>query len=269
MRDKEQKIKTHIFAICAYQESQYLEECIRSILQQSAETDVLIATSTPNAYISSLSDKYNIPVYVNTGESGITQDWNFAASCCKGYKYLTIAHQDDWYHKDYTKNLLEYIKKVKKPLIFFTDYAEIRDEKIINSNINLKIKRILLSPLRHNWNWNNIFIRRRVLSLGNPICCPSVTFVQDNLPKPLFLNNFKASEDWEAWERYSKIDGAFVFCNKILTYHRIHNESETTKLINNNIRSYEDRVMFGKFWPDFAANILAKIYSNSEKSNHT
>lgn len=55
-------------------------------------------------------------------------------------------------------------------------------------------------------------------------------------------------EDWEAWERLSKLKGDFIFCNKILTYHRIHEDSETTKILNDNKRSEEDYIMYQKFY---------------------
>lgn len=37
-----------------------------------------MATSTPNEWIQGLAEKYEIPLYINTGEGGIAQDWNFA-----------------------------------------------------------------------------------------------------------------------------------------------------------------------------------------------
>ena len=33
------------------------------------------------------------------------------------------------------------------------------------------------------------FVRRRILSFGNAICCPSVTFVKEEMPELLFKNN--------------------------------------------------------------------------------
>ena len=114
----------HTFAICAYKESEYLEECIRSLKNQTVSTNIILATSTPNKYIKGLCDKYHIAMYVNNGEHGITQDWNFAYSRANT-KYVTIAHQDDIYEPDYVENLLCYIKKAGKPIIFFTDYGEL------------------------------------------------------------------------------------------------------------------------------------------------
>ena len=69
--------KKHTFVICAYKESPFLEECIISLKKQRLKSNIIMVTSTPNSYISSLADKYQILLKVNTGESGIVQDWNF------------------------------------------------------------------------------------------------------------------------------------------------------------------------------------------------
>lgn len=128
----------HTFAICAYKESEYLEECIKSLKNQTVSTNIILATSTPNDYISGLCSKYNIEMFVNNGEHGITQDWNFAYAKADS-KYVTIAHQDDVYEPEYVENLLSYIQKVDKPIIFFTDYGELRDGKKVYDNELLKI----------------------------------------------------------------------------------------------------------------------------------
>lgn len=256
----------HTFAICAYKESPFLEECIKSLKEQTIKTNIIMETSTPNEYIKDLADKYEIPLYINEGEGGITQDWNYAYAQAKT-DYVTIAHQDDVYHKCYVENLLSYVKRAKHPLLFFTDYAEIRNDKIVKTNRNLKIKRVMLFPMKTLWAWNKKWIRRRMLSFGSAICCPSVTYAKKNLPEVVFQHGFRADEDWQTWEYLSKIDGEYIFCNKILTYHRIHGDSETTKILGDNKRSEEDYVMYCKFWPKGIAKVLTKIYSNSEKSN--
>lgn len=259
-------ISKHTFAICAYKESEYLEECIKSLVGQTVQSEIIMATSTPNEYISNLCKKYNVPLFVNEGEKGITQDWNFAYNQSKS-KYITIAHQDDVYDSTYTENMYKFMENEKIPLIFFTDYYEIRNGKTVKTNKLLKIKRILLFPLRFKLMWKSKFVRRRVLSMGSPICCPSVTFVRDNLPNPVFNNHFRTNEDWEAWEKLSRLKGSFVFCNKPLTYHRIHKESETSATIKETGRGAEDIEMFRKFWPKPIAKAIAKMYGTSEKSN--
>ena len=52
--------KEHTFAICAYKESRYLEECIISVINQDIKSNVIIATATPNKHIMDLAKKYNI-----------------------------------------------------------------------------------------------------------------------------------------------------------------------------------------------------------------
>ena len=256
----------HTFVICAYKESPYLGECIRSLLGQSVKSRILMVTSTPNDSIRRTAEKYNIPLIINEGEGGIVQDWNFA------YKqadtpYVTIAHQDDVYFPEYTEQMLGQMKKEKRPLIWFSDYAEIRNGKIVRKNKLLQTKRLMLIPLRFRAFWKSRFIRRRVLSFGCPICCPSVTFARENLPKTVFQVGFRSAEDWQAWERLSKLKGSFIYNKGIFVGHRIHQDSETSHILQDNQRQKEDYTMFCKFWPKWIARILTKAYSESEKSN--
>ena len=260
------KQKKHTFAICAYKESAFLEECILSLKKQERYSEIFIVTSTPNIFINSIAKKYQLPVFVNDGESGIVQDWNF------GYEkaetpYVTIAHQDDIYFEEYAKQAIESIEKMKKPLLYFTDYAEIRKGKEIRTNQLLKIKRMMLWILRFKWAQRSRFIRRRILSLGSPICCPSVTLIKKELKGLPFAKGFRSDEDWEAWEKISRQKGAFIYNKQILMGHRIHGDSETTAILGDLARSAEDYEMFCKFWPKPIAKILTKVYSTSENSN--
>ena len=70
--------KEHTWLVCAYKESPYLEECIRSLVSQTVKSRILITTSTPCGHISVVAEKYSVPVFVNTGKAGISGDWNFA-----------------------------------------------------------------------------------------------------------------------------------------------------------------------------------------------
>ena len=256
----------HTFVICAYKESPYLGECIASLLKQTVKSKILMVTSTPNEYISRTAAEYHIPLVVNNGQGGIVQDWNF------GYKqadtpYVTIAHQDDIYFPEYTEQMIRQMKKEKQPLIWFSDYAEIRNGQIVKKNKLLQTKRLMLLPLRIKSFWKSRFVRRRVLSFGCPICCPSVTFAKDQLPETVLQVGFRSAEDWQAWESLSRLKGSFIYNNMILVGHRIHEDSETSHILQDNQRKQEDYTMFCKFWPKWIARILTKAYSESEKSN--
>jgi glycosyltransferase involved in cell wall biosynthesis len=257
---------THTFAICAYKESPYLEECIQSLLRQKSESKIIMATSTPNTCIQALAKRYNINLYINEGESGITQDWNYAYRMADT-DLVTIAHQDDIYLEGYGEAVIEAMGSRKLPLIAFTDYGELRDGQRTISNTLLNIKRVMLLPLRFRGLWSSRFIRRRILSLGNPIACPAVTFMKKNLPEEIFTSGFRSDEDWEAWERLSKKRGEFLYLCQIGMFHRIHNDSETSAILGEHARSAEDYAMFCKFWPKSVARLLTRWYSKSEDSN--
>ena len=256
----------HTFVICAYKESRYLEECVLSLKNQSVSSRVIMVTSTPNEMIQSVAEKYNIPLFVNTGESGITQDWNYGLSLVET-KYATIAHQDDVYEEDYLKEIIGNLQKTGHPLMAFTDYYELRNGQKVHDTRMLKIKRIMLLPLRIKIFWNSRFVRRRILSFGDPICCPAVTLCLEHLERPVFSNGFRSCEDWEAWEKISRQKGAFVYSRKPLMCHRIHEESATTAIIQDNARGDENYTMFRKFWPAGIAKRINALYNKSEESN--
>lgn len=285
----------HVFVICAYRESRYLEECIRSLLDQTVKSTIIMVTSTPNESISRASEKYQIPLYVNAGQHGIAEDWNF------GYRkaselgsYVTIAHQDDVYEPGYTEAALRGLKRNRDGLIFFCGYSELRaagltegknssslsDDKVkaasvrlneswvkVTSSRLLNVKKGMLLPLRVLAFQRSRWIRRRILSFGNPICCPSVTYNVKRLPETIFRPEYKSNIDWLAWEELSKKRGAFVYDPRPLMSHRIHEGSTTTELIEGDSRWREDYAMFRRFWPKWAADILIRFYRKSEKSN--
>lgn len=257
---------SHTFAICAYQNSPYLEYCIRSLVNQEITTKIIVVTSTPSEYIAEICRKYRLPLFVNTDKTSLADDWNYAVSCVRT-PLVTLAHQDDVYRRDYTKLILERSNRARHPLLLFTDSYELRDGKRTYYNINLIIKRVLLSPLRLPLLGSSILVRRRILSLGNSICCPSVTFVKKHIKQPVFEDRLKSNIDWQAWERISRLEGEFIYINRKLTGHRIHESSTTTKLISRNIRTKEDLLIFELFWPKRIALLLTKLYRMAEKSN--
>ena len=256
----------HTFVICAYKESPYLEKCIESLMRQTKKSNILMVTSTPNKYIEEIAKKYDIPLYVNEN-GGITQDWNFAYDHAET-EYVTIAHQDDVYFSKYVEKVIYDMEKAKKPIIWFSDYAEIRDGHVVKRNKLLLIKRLMLFLLIFKPFQSLKCIRRFVLSLGCPICCPSVTFYKNRIKNGPFQHGFRSDEDWEAWEKLSHMKGQFVYHNEILVGHRIHEDSETSNILQDDARSKEDYIMFQKFWPNRIAKMLAKLYSVSENSNN-
>ena len=98
--------QSHTFAICAYENSPYLEECILSAMNQTVKSNVIVATSTPNSYIEDLANKYHLRLVVNELKSaGMDGDFNYALSQAQT-EIVTLGHQDDKFYPEYLENLL-------------------------------------------------------------------------------------------------------------------------------------------------------------------
>lgn len=253
----------HTFVLCAYGESAYLEECILSLLAQTVKSEIYLSTATPNTLIRSLAEKYSLPLYINEGEKGISADWNFAVSHAKT-PYLTIAHQDDVYEPTYAERVLEAMEK-KNTLLAFTDYFEIREGERVYKNKLLGVKRKLNALL--GLFPKSRFMRRRVLGLGNSICCPAVTYRTDLFEDFRFDKEYRFVCDWDAWERLSRLKGAFRYIKAPLMGHRIHEESATTALTASSRRAEEEREMFSRFHTRFTVNLLMRSYAKGAESN--
>lgn len=257
----------HAFAVCAYGESPYLEQCIDSLQAQSIRSSITIFTSTPNEHIAGLARRRGLPLVINGESEGIAADWNFAYGSTEA-GLVTLAHQDDVYYPDFLKQTLEHLGQADKPLMAFTAYHELHGEETVTEKdfINLRIKGMMLAPLRVRKIQRIKWIRRRILSFGDPICCPSVTFVKENLPERIFDEGMRANLDWAAWEKLSGRDGSFVYIPRALMAHRMYRESVTGELIRSGARSREDLKVLQGFWPDPVAKAINALYSGSQKS---
>lgn len=256
----------HTFVVCAYGDSPYLSDCMLSLLRQHIASRIVIATSTPSEYLTRVAERYECDLLVREGESDIAADWNFAIGCAQT-PLVTVAHQDDVYMPNYVDNMLDKINRSNKPLVYFSNYGELRDGEYIQSSRMLAVKRKLLKPLTSSLSWNNKRLRRKCLSFGNPICCPSVTYVLDNLAQPIFVEGMRSNIDWDAWERLSHLDGAFVYDSDVLLYHRLHDASETSACIVDSTRTREDLMMLKKYWPSPLAYLINGVYSLSQRCN--
>lgn len=259
------KNNLHTFVILAYQESPYLENCIKSVLNQTYPSQAIIATTTKNNYITNLAKKYHLQV-IEGKHTTIGGDFDFAIHS-GNTPLTTVAHQDDVYENTYSKKIVNAYLKYPNSSIIFTDYFEIRNNKKIYTNKNKKIKHVLLTPIYIKKSLKSRYFKRSILKFGNSICCPAVTFITNNCPKDVFKSHFKCNCDWHAWEKLSKRKGAFTFISEPLMGHRISEESTTTDIINQGIRTKEDYEIFRRFWPTPIAKVLTKFYQKSEKSN--
>lgn len=257
------KVNSHTFVICAYGESEYLEDCIKSLNAQTIKTNIILYTSTPSKVIEKICRDYKIPMFTGQGGS-IGKDWNNAMSFVTT-SYATIAHQDDIYLPKYAETIMDLFVEHPSGLIAYSNYREWKNGEVIPLNTNLKIKNIMLKVM--SVSKKSIFWRKRIMSLGSPICCPAVSYNLELLKDFKFNEEMKVSLDWLAWYDISNLKGKFLYDNQELMWHRIHEESETTNMISDNTRTKEDMYMFNKFWPKPIAAFIMKFYVKSQDTN--
>ncbi len=249
--------------VCTYKECKYLEESIRSIVEQTRKPRILISTSTPNSYVQNIADKYGIEVRVNPN-GGQIKDYNFAMKQADT-ELVMLAHQDEILHKRFVEESLKALNHAKDPIISFTDYIEMHHDKVDKKQSSMiKIKKILLTPIK----WGNlretVFGKRLIQRLGCPITHPSVICVSKKMPEPVFREGYKAAMDWDLWERLSKEKGSFVYVDKILLYHRMNDENQTAVLLQTTNDRYENEFdIFSRFWPKPIVKLIMHFYSKA------
>lgn len=258
------KRSNHTFVICAYKEQPFLDSCVKSLKAQTLKSEIIISTSTPNKMVEEIAKKNNVKLVINTETSGHINDFCFAYKQAST-KYVTLCHQDDIYYETFAEDIVKKMNKSKNSIIGFSNYNECRNGKTVKRNTLLLIKRIINFPLTVFGRFKAI--RLLTLSLGNAICAPSVTYNKEKVEEPIIKSDLKANIDWDTWIYLAKKKGSFIYVKKPLLEHRIHEGSTTTAVINNNVMTSENYLMFRKFWPAPIAKLFSKVYSTSENSN--
>ena len=163
----------HEFIVLAYGTSPYLDSCVASLKRQNPPVSIRIATSTPNEHVLRIARQHDLEVLANpTPGGGITADWNFGLSLASA-DLFTLAHQDDLYEPTYSEAMTAAMARHPDALIGFSDSQEMDSEGLPRESLNDKVKRLLVKRAFGN---REVIVResdkRRLLSLGNPVCCP-------------------------------------------------------------------------------------------------
>lgn len=259
---KEKKINIdqsiHTFAICAYKESEHLEACLKSIMNQTVKTNAFISTSTPNEYINNLAKKYKLKVYETGAKSDIQDDWNYAYNKANT-KLVTVAHQDDVYENNYAEEILKKYYSTKDINIIVTDYVPYKNNQK-SKDLNFRIRKFMKFTLRSKFLSKFRFFKVLSLSMGNSICCPGVTYNKEKLGDTIFTSDLKFSLDWDTFLKIARMKGRTIYIPKYLINYRVYDGATTKEFIVNNTRQNEDITMFSKIWPKFIVKIIMKFY---------
>lgn len=253
---------THSFVITAYGDSPYLESCIKSLVNQSAASPIKICTSTPSEYIDCLAAKYDIPVVIRDGKPQIAADWNFAYENAST-QLVTIAHQDDVYHHDYVKTLLEKKEQYPDMSIFMCSSVSIKGGKLVEWGGIEIVKKMLRIPLRFAGKADSTAVKKAAIRLGNPIICPSCTYDKELCGDALFDERYSFVLDWDALYRLAEKKGRWVCVEKPLIMYRVHTDSATGESLKDDTRSKEESEMFDRMLPGSVSNIVKRLYKKS------
>lgn len=256
-----EKNQKHSFVLCAYKESEYLESCVKSLLNQTVKSEIIMCTSTPNEHIRMVSQKYGLELRIRDGKSDIQDDWNFAVNQA-ATPWVTVAHQDDLYEKNYVEALLEKLDRYDDGIMFFSDYRPLHGTSV-KPDLNSTIKKILRVPMNLKLLSNKRFFKKLILAFGNSINCPSVAYNIEKIDGDVFTSKLKFGLDWETFYKFAESEGRFLYYNKPLTYYRIHDEATSKEFIVNNKRVEEDIYMFNKFWPESVTKIIMRFYKKA------
>jgi glycosyltransferase involved in cell wall biosynthesis len=251
----------HSFVIPVYQTAPRLSALIESLrAQQGARSEILLSSSTPSTDLDQIAKRHAIPLHINPQRVDISTDWNFALAAATT-KFVTLAHQDDLFESSYVARLRAALCANPGSVMAFCDYSEHSFQGPRSRNLNLRIKRALCR--RAFGTRECIFSTRdklRLLSLGNPICCPSVMLDRSQIPDFRFSSGFHTNLDWIAWLGLARSSGGFVYVGDRLISKGVHDDSATTATIANRAREREDRALFDALWPRPIAAALAAAY---------
>ena len=250
----------HTFVILAYHESDDLEECIKSVINQSVKSNVVIATSTPNDYIIDLASQYSLGVMINKAKSNKGRDYNFSVNSFDT-ELITIAHQDDLYDRNYTKDILKAYEKNKDAAIIFTDNYEIYNDKKIKHSKKLFWRRYFLFPLRFRLFQNRVFFKIRSLRREKYICTSSITFVKNNITEEIFPTNLKYDNDWQGLIDLAKKKTRFVYLKDFLVGYRVEEKKINKKKIE------EDKKILQSLYPNWYYKMFVEKRINKKINN--
>ncbi len=258
----------HCFVVPAYGESPHLEACLRSLAAQSVPARIVITTSTPNALIAGLAQRFSASLRINPVQGGIGSDWNFALESAPT-GWVTLAHQDDTYLPDFLACTLDAIRNSPDATLVFSDYAESLSGEPLGHSTLLRIKRALLElGFLGRTRTASVFLKRNTLRFGCAICCPAAT-VNQARTQLRFRTDLKVDLDWAAWLDLARQPGAFVYIRQPLMLHRVHAASETSGAIANGRRACEDAAILRQLWPRFIADAIASTYRIAYSSNES
>lgn len=263
----------HTFAVCAYKDSPYLEECLRSVTSQTVKSEVICCTSTPSSYIRELTARYQVPLYVRDGASNIREDWMFAYGKAQG-RFCHDRPSGRPIPQRLCRKAFKAWKKYPDLLLFASDYLTIRmtekegEMKAIPEPFNMVwlVKKILRLPQRFHFLADRTWIKpEQCLVWQFASAVRPARTIKNRLGTICSHSEYDFALDWDNLYELAGKKGRFICSEKPLIAYRVHAAATTKACIEDNRRPADEMAMFRKMWPDWMVKILMHFYRKAYK----
>ncbi len=208
-----------------YNGNQYLEEAVRSVLQQSFTDFELIivddcSAQDPAPVLDRVKDA-RLQFHRNPVRLGLVGNWNRCVELARG-RYVCVFHQDDVMLPENLCRKVAALEQNPRAGLVYSDARVVEDD---------------LSVRHSGWftptvpNEDQVFAGReffeKLLTGDNFICCPSAVF-RRSLFEQLgrFDPQLSYTADWEMWLRLS-LQSDVAYLKEPLLLYRVHASNET------------------------------------------
>lgn len=250
----------------AYGDSPHLLTCLRSLqaqhVVQQGTASIQVTTSTPSAYIAAAAAAAGASYHVNESGGGIGRDWNFALEQAGG-GLVALCHQDDVYLPHFGDAMREALAGPEM-LMACSDYIEMGGGGYLRDSAVHRVKRsIMRMAFRGQQSRPSCDVRKPMLGLACPVCCPSVALNMQAMPDFRFDTRLRCNLDWDAWDRILRKEGRVAYLDEPLLCHRVHTGSTTSAMIAAGHRRAEDEEILARYLPGAVMKAWMKVYSKA------
>lgn len=234
-----------------YNAEDYLERCIRSILQQTYENIELILVndgSTDRSFeiCQQFAAKDDRIVLINKPNAGVSDSRNRGIAKAKG-KYLQFADSDDWLLPEATALMVQRAEQSRCEFVIAPFYRVIEPILLVNGHIKedgkYRIEEFALEMMKAPSNfyygvmWNKLY-RRDIVREHGLQCDPAINWCED------FIFNL---------QYLGYVQQVYVLQEPVYYYLKRKNSLVSTEMRNNNIYEVKKTVFY--YYKAFYQNI--------------
>jgi hypothetical protein len=240
-------------AIPVFERTDFFEEALLSILNQSLQCKVIVVdNNSSHTFFEDMCAKFNVDYFQNSSNIGMFSNWNKCFELAKT-DFVMILGDDDILDLNYVSIFQATLKENSDIDIFFSDFELLHNETNETSNHNHTF------PYGYMKNGDKILEYGILYRLGFPV----ITSVIRKSKFTGFYTNLHASNDW-VWI-YENIDKMVVYgVQKKLLKYRYHKSNDSKKpetIINCNLSVlYIYKKLLEKYRND--AKLISRLKKN-------